>query len=94
MIESLFALPFLAAMSFFFYLILFFYFSIPNLMASSAIVALLKKSKKYKKYRNAPFLFPVIALAFYSTVDFFEANNIYMVWFVILGFVSLAPVAA
>ena len=93
MIEVILALPFLVAMSFMFYLILFFYFSIPNLMASSAIVGLLKKSKKYKKFRTVPLLFPIVALAFYSTIDFFEANNLYMLWFGVLGVVSLTPVA-
>ena len=93
MIESALLMLPLVALSAVFYLTLFCYFSIPNLMASSAIVGVLKKSKKYKRIHNLPLVFPALGLAFYSTIDFFEANGLYTLWFVLLGCISLAPVA-
>lgn len=74
-----------------FYLLLFPYLSIPNILFSSNLVRLLKNSKKHKKLRFIPVLFPIGGILFYLTIDLFEARNLYALWFAILSIISLAP---
>lgn len=78
-------------MNTFFYAVLFPYFALPNLVFSERVFREVSQRARYRRWRFGAFLFLVVALAFYSTIDYFEAHNIFWVWFVVLGTLSLLP---
>jgi sulfite exporter TauE/SafE len=82
----------MSAIGMIFYLTLFSFLSVPNILASNALVQLAMKRSRKKYIRHLPMIFPIAGLAFYMTIDIFEANNLFVLWFVILAIISFAPV--